>query len=178
MSSEPPLGAAPVSAAHAALLADLGWLVDLLRVRVAHQEGDDFVSLADRVLVLTEQAAAEPRSAQADELRSLLSEVDLDTATRLARAFSMGFHVGNVTEQVHRIEALSEDLGDRAGWLNRLADRIRGTGVEPQVLQDALSGLDVRPVFTAHPTEVARGSVLGKLRQLADLLQARRDPRA
>lgn len=42
---------------------------------------------------------------------------------KLARAFSMGFHVGNVTEQIHRIEAVAEGLGDRAPWLDRAADR-------------------------------------------------------
>lgn len=128
------------------------------------------------MLVLTEQASGDPRSPEAEELRRLLSEVDLDTAMKLARAFSMGFHVGNVTEQVRRIEAVAEDLGDRARWLDRAADRIRAAGVEPQVLHDALHGLDVRPVFTAHPTEVARGTQLTRLRQLAALLQARRDP--
>ena len=63
------------------------------------------------MLVLTEQASGDPRSPEAEELRRLLSEVDLDTAMKLARAFSMGFHVGNVTSpsvpgsfmQTHRI---------------------------------------------------------------------------
>ena len=37
-------------------------------------------------------------------------------------------------------------------------------------LEKWVTDLDIRPVFTAHPTEAARRSILGKLGEIASLL--------
>jgi phosphoenolpyruvate carboxylase len=144
------------------LRADIRRLGVLLGQTVARQEGQPLLDLVEEVrgLVRTDGAAAAVR----------LAEIDLTTATLLARAFSMYFHLANITEQVHRARELRRRRATEGGWLDHAADLIRERGVEPGEIAAAAHRLAVRPVFTAHPTEAARRSILVKLRAVADEL--------
>jgi phosphoenolpyruvate carboxylase len=144
------------------LRADIRRLGVLLGQTLARQEGQPLLDLVEEVrgLVRTDGAAAARR----------LAAVDVETATLLARAFSTYFHLANITEQVHRARELRRLRATEGGWLDRAADLIREHGVEPSEIAAAAHRLAVRPVFTAHPTEAARRSILVKLRAIADEL--------
>src|SRR5207247_9929355 len=111
--------------------------------------------------------------AAGDAAAAVLSEVDALTATRLVRAFTTYFHLANVAEQVHRARELAVVRGARGSWLSQAVERIAAAGVGRGELAADIQHLAVRPVFTAHPTEAARRTVLTKLRQIATLLDER-----
>ncbi|NJP66395.1 phosphoenolpyruvate carboxylase [Streptomyces spiramenti] len=146
----------------AALRADIRRLGDLLGETLVRQDGQDLLELVERVRRLTRsdgEAAAE-----------LLGETGLETAAKLVRAFSTYFHLANVTEQVHRGRELRAHRATEGGRLARTADMLKDA--DPEHLRQTAANLGVRPVFTAHPTEAARRSVLTKLRTVAALLDA------
>jgi phosphoenolpyruvate carboxylase len=152
----------------AALRADIRRLGELLGDTLVRQEGQDLLDLVERVRALTKSTADVDQAAAAD----LLSGIDLPTATRLVRAFSTYFHLANITEQVHRARTLADQRAVKGSWLAQATDRIRNGNVEPEHLAETVRNLSVRPVFTAHPTEAARRTVLTKLRRVAELLDA------
>ncbi|MEV0928939.1 phosphoenolpyruvate carboxylase [Streptomyces spongiicola] len=154
------------SSASAELRSDIRRLGDLLGETLVRQEGPELLDLVERVRALTRSdgaAAAE-----------LLGETDLDTAAKLVRAFSTYFHLANVGEQVHRGRELRERRAAEGGLLSRTADMLKEA--DPDHLRETVRHLNVRPVFTAHPTEAARRSVLNKLRRIAELLETPVNP--
>ncbi|WP_344172262.1 phosphoenolpyruvate carboxylase [Pilimelia columellifera] len=148
----------------AALRADIRRLGALLGQTLARQEGQPLLDLVERVRLLVRS--------DHDQAAELLGGLSDDESTRLGRAFAAYFHLANVTEQAHRARELRRQRLDSGGWLEQTADRIAGRAVPPEQIAAAAARLAVRPVFTAHPTEAARRSILTKLRAVADTLDA------
>jgi phosphoenolpyruvate carboxylase len=153
-----------VGDADAGLRADVRRVTTLLGECLVRQEG---VELFDRVEQVRALGRGDPEAA--DEL---LRGVEARDAVRLVRAFSAYFHLANVVEQVHRGRELRRRRAVDGGWLERTADAIAKRGVGDSELERIAGKLEVRPVFTAHPTEAARRSTLTKLRAVAATLDA------
>ncbi|MEU1889400.1 phosphoenolpyruvate carboxylase [Micromonospora sp. WMMD987] len=148
----------------AALRADIRRLGTLLGQTLARQEGRPLLDLVEEIRAQVRSDA--PAAAQR------LGGLDVTTGTRLARAFSTYFHLANITEQVHRARDLRRRRAIQGGWLDQAAKMIAERGVPAEEIAAAARRLAVRPVFTAHPTEAARRSILSKLRAIADELDA------
>ena len=157
--------------AQAALRADVRRLGNLLGESLVRQEGPELLDLVEQVRRMS-------RDESSADLAALLEDVDLDTAARLVRAFGTYFHLANVTEQVHRAREMRVERAGKGGWLAQTAERIRAAGMPTAEVAALVERIAVRPVFTAHPTEAARRSILSKRRRVAELLEAPDDPRA
>jgi phosphoenolpyruvate carboxylase len=148
----------------AGLRRDIRELGALLGRTLVRQEGEQLLELVERTrgLIRSDRGAA----------AALLAEVEPVAAIRLVRAFTTYFHLANVAEQVHRGRELARIRERDGSWLSQAVDRIAGAGIPREELADEVGRLAVRPVFTAHPTEAARRTVLYKLRQIAELLES------
>ena len=163
---------------HSALRADIRRLSTLLGRTVAAQHGDDMLELVEKVRRLVRVPSQSRRSSGDTEIRDLLGELDPGTAAVLGRAFATYFHLANLAEQLHRARGARRRAREGRGPLHEvLADRLVADA-DPDELSTALSRLELKPVFTAHPTEAQRQSVLGKLRAIADVLARRPARRA
>ncbi len=138
---------------------------DLRRTAIARREAD---SKADT-------------TAASSNLQQALSRVhahsdNLTTAYQLARAFSFYFELINLAETNHRKRRrlsaqLDQNTPPQRGDLRGTLRRLREAGVTATEAHDLLKKICISPVFTAHPTEVARRSVMFKRRRISDLLE-------
>jgi phosphoenolpyruvate carboxylase len=135
----------------------------LLGRTLVRQEGQE---LLDRV----EEIRRLIRSDR-DRAAALIADVEPGEAIKLVRAFTTYFHLANVAEQVHRGRELADIRARDGSWLSQAVDRIAAAGIPYSEVAAEVRRLAVRPVFTAHPTEAARRTVLYKLRQIAELLE-------
>jgi phosphoenolpyruvate carboxylase len=141
---------------------DIRALGALLGQTLVRQEGPELLELVEQVrsLMRTDREAA----------AGVLSQLDTVSATRLVRAFTTYFYLVNVAEQVHRGRELAHIRARHGTWLSQAIDRIAAAGHTSGEVAADLRHVGLRPVFTAHPTEAARRSVLTKIRRIANLL--------
>ncbi len=162
----------------AALRADIRLLGDLLGQTLVRQVGPELLDLVEQIRALTKTLRERPDEAKARQLEVLLADQDMETIILLTRAFTTYFYLANVAEQVHRVDVLTARSRRTAGWLEATVDRVQEAGIPLAEVRAVVDRLEVRPVFTAHPTEAARRSMLTKLATVAELLEERSDPRA
>jgi phosphoenolpyruvate carboxylase len=111
------------------------------------------------------------------EYQELLRWVGRQTNSRLmqiVRAFSVYFHLINLAEQRHRVRILSErertERPLRESAAAAIAD-LKAQGLSLTELVDGLQRLEVWPVFTAHPSEARRRTLLQHLERAASIIE-------
>ncbi|HSO48947.1 MAG TPA: phosphoenolpyruvate carboxylase, partial [Acidimicrobiia bacterium] len=152
-----------------ALRADIRRLGNQLGDALVRQHGPGLLELVEQVRALGKSSRRGGSTEAAGQLDQLLAGLTITDVIPLVRAFTAYFYLANVAEQVHRIDQLSiDELG-----LAATVDRVLAADVDPELLTSVLKRLEVRPVFTAHPTEAARRSILSKTVVLAELIERR-----
>jgi len=152
----------------------LGTLVgDLLR----DQGGPDLFELVENAR-LRSIRRREDNERPGEELAELVSDLDLSLAMEVIRAFSTYFQMVNTAEKVHRIRRRREYLQEygqyQPGGLEETLVKLKAAGLDLDALKSLLNRLRIEPVFTAHPTEPTRRTILRKeqniVRRLIDML--------
>jgi phosphoenolpyruvate carboxylase len=164
-----------IASDEALLRSDVRKLGDLLGQSLVRQEGQELLDLVESVRKAVRDGGG----------IELLEKLSVEDSVQLVRAFSTYFHLANVAEQVHRARVLAHARASGGSWLSRAIDKIEeaykeqtpGHEFTHEQLEQWISELMVRPVFTAHPTEAARRSILNKLGEIAKLLDHEADPR-
>ena len=99
-------------------------------------------------------------------------------ALDFVRGFAAWFRMVNLAEQVHRIRrqrAWAASDRPQPESLESVLGRLRDAGLGYSDLQPLLADLLIEPVFTAHPTEATRRSILEKEQRMAGYLVRRFD---
>jgi phosphoenolpyruvate carboxylase len=114
-------------------------------------------------------------------LMKLIDRLDPETLTHVVRAFSVFFSLVNIAEELfhHRIRRRRVRAGGPL-WHGSFDEALRwfhARGVPAEDLQRLLDRLQYMPVFTAHPTEARRRTLMQSLRRIFLLGERLNDPR-
>lgn len=156
------------------LRADVSRLGQLIGAMLVDQEGPELLNRVEAVRGLA--IRRRETGAGLTPLSSALTDLPAATAEALTRAFSAYFQAVNVAERVHRIRRRldHEQAGDapQPGGLHATLLELKADGVSPRELAALLAHMLVEPVFTAHPTEAVRRTLLEKEQSLVRALSA------
>jgi len=160
--------------AQKALGADIRLLGNLLGQAIRQLSGNEAYDLEEEVRAAAKELRNNPSPDAARHLRDRLGTLGLPALRGLIRAFSVFFDLINLAEQQARVRALRHRATkpDHPRAENALAalKRIAERGISADEVADHLSRALVVPVYTAHPSEARRRTVLEKLATIAHLL--------
>src|SRR5258705_3581720 len=111
-----------------------------------------------------------------DRAQQIVSRLTVVEAHRMTKAFAIYFELTNLAETNHRkrrrsaAHASLQRLAQPGSFLGTLR-RMRAAGIDEQQALDWLRQVEVALFFTAHPTEVARRTVLFKRQRIAEELE-------
>jgi phosphoenolpyruvate carboxylase len=169
----------------APLRRDVRSLGRLLGEVLKEQVGEEFYAAVEELrLLLIEhrelhaQAGHDPRNVQRliERAERIVSRLNVAEAHQMAKAFATYFELTNLAETNHRkrrrraAQTSPELLAQPGSFLGTLR-RMRDAGITQQQALEWLAKIEVILVFTAHPTEVARRTVLFKRQRIAAELE-------
>ncbi len=172
----------------APLRRDVRSLGRLLGTILKEQAGDSLFNLVEelrrlaiqhRELTSREDPAGVSRSDEAtlrERAERIVKPLSVATAYELTKAFAIYFELINLAETNHRkrrrrAALLNPQRISQPGTLRGTLERMRDHDIRLESALDYLRHVEVVPVFTAHPTEVARRTVLFKRRRIAHELE-------
>jgi phosphoenolpyruvate carboxylase len=156
----------------------LGVLLGRVLVEQAGESAFKTVEQLRRLLIQSRahSARSHPGAEEMQHAREIVQALSVEQAHRVTKAFAIYFELTNLAETNHRkrrrragnLNAMQTPLpGSFRGTLTRMRD----AGMSAEQSLAALQQVRVVPVFTAHPTEVARRTVLTKRRRIAKFLE-------
>ncbi|NNF26675.1 MAG: phosphoenolpyruvate carboxylase, partial [Gemmatimonadetes bacterium] len=158
---------------------DVGMLGALVGDVIKGQAGPELFELVESVRAQAIRRR-ETGSEDCGALAAAIEGLPPAAARELVRAFSTYFQVVNLAEQVHRIRRgkahLRRDGPPQSGSLAAAVLHLQEQGVSAEQAAQLFREAVVEPVFTAHPTEATRRTILEKQRAIAERLLDGLDP--
>ena len=156
----------------------LGILLGRVLVEQAGEPLFKVVEQLRRLLITSRGSSVDSQldDAGMKEARGIVDQLAIQDAYRVTKAFAIYFELTNLAETNHRnrrrrAAKFYPEQPPQAGSFRGTLARMRDAGMTAEQCLQALREIKVIPVFTAHPTEVARRTVLLKRRHIARQLE-------
>ena len=164
---------------HQPLRDDVRLLGEVLGRVLRHHEGEEIFQRVEQVRELAKRVRTQ--DSELEQIDQLLRDMPINAALTVARAFAHFLTLANIAEQHHRVHRRRDHARDPEGRPQRgsaaeTLARLRERGVPADTLAHAIASMRVELVFTAHPTEIVRRTLLQKHNRIAQLLAFRDRP--
>ncbi|MDH5765119.1 MAG: phosphoenolpyruvate carboxylase [Gammaproteobacteria bacterium] len=104
------------------------------------------------------------------QMMRIIESLDADTLTQVVRAFSIYFSLVNLAEETFQHQQRRRLIRNgKALWMGSFdatLNQFKKRNLSAEQVQELLNHLSYIPVFTAHPTESKRRSVMNSLRRI------------
>jgi phosphoenolpyruvate carboxylase len=150
---------------------------------IIRMEGRTIFDLEEKLRLLAKRSRGGDVQAER-ELAAAIEDLSVAEAGHMAMAFTVYFELVNLAEETHRVRLLRKrrraqyagaDGAPMRESIGAALRELKARNVPPERVQALLDKLSIELVFTAHPTEAKRRTMLNKLQRLGHRL---RDPQS
>jgi len=166
-----------------ALADDVRTLGEMVGELIREQGGEELYEIVEnsRLRAIRRREGTETPG---ESLADLVDDLNPKVALQVIRGFATYFQMVNTAEKVHRIRRRREYLRDvvhyQPGGLEDAFIKLKASGISASGIKELLDSMLIEPVFTAHPTEPTRRTILRKeqniVKHLIDLLNPTMTP--
>ena len=156
-------------------------LGDLLGEVVKELGGTEVFNAVEDLRRITKEMRANPDPKHKKEIKEIVQKLELDKLGKVARAFTIYFHLVNEAEKIEIVRVNKErELAatttlPRKESIKEAIFLLKEKGLTEEQMQDLLNKLSIEPVFTAHPTEVKRPEIVARLNAISTLISNKED---
>ena len=141
---------------------------------IIEQEGKKIFDKVEKLRALTKTLRNNYSVKTKNSIKSIVNKLDLDEANKIIKAFSIYFILVNAADEVDKIirfkKGANEEAEELQDYFGETFSYIGKNHLPKEVLDQAINSLNVIPVFTAHPTEATRQTILKKILKISTYL--------
>lgn len=141
------------------------------------QAGYNIYDHVEKLRHLTKKLRALYSEKTIQEILSVIDSFNTSDAYKVVRAFSIYFILVNAADEVHKIRVQRNNQRNRMplpqGTVSNALLHLKNEGMDKDSVKKILDKIEIVPVFTAHPTEAARQTILRKILKISRLLLER-----
>ncbi|WP_336367102.1 phosphoenolpyruvate carboxylase [Marinobacter sp. C2H3] len=157
---------------HPDLRENVRLLGELLGQNIRHTPGQRCFDLIEEIRAAA-KADRRQESGSGQRLVNLLGKLDDSELLPVTRAFNQFLNLANLAEQYHGIRRKRGHQSDlMVESLGEVFSRLKAGNVSPEELHRRVADLRIEFVLTAHPTEVARRTLIMKYDDMSECLAA------
>ena len=163
----------------APLAADVRLLSSLLGNTIRRVDGEDVFNAVEQLRSLAQRRRGvrqDPEPQLTAEIVALVRSWPLWLAAEVGNAFLTYFLLTNTAEEAHRIRRRrlrSSDSRAAPRSIAAVVEQLLARGLDESSIRGQAADIHLQPVFTAHPTESQRLTMLGTLQEVHRLLLER-----
>jgi len=147
---------------------ELGFILgDILK----EQEGKKLFDTVEKLRSLTKVLRQKPDTKR--KIQKIVNQLDLQESHNVIKAFAIYFILVNAADEVHKIvvNKTTEDINKiPSGSFKESVQRLSKLKLTEKDLDEIITQIEIIPVFTAHPTEATRQTILKKILRISNLL--------
>lgn len=144
-----------------ALKSNVRMLGEILGNTIQEAHGDAILEKVETIRKLSKSATA--GSQEREDLIEEIKNLPNDQLTPVAHAFSQFLNLTNIAEQYHTISRHCEEHVCEPDAINTLFGKLANNEISKEQTAKAIKELNIELVLTAHPTEIARRTMINKL---------------